>query len=155
MSESRFYAQVQGMEMVSRQLRLKLMSAERELLAALGDKAGVVEVMLIIPGANSRRSTGMVRAAAGGVTLDDLQCVLAAALDTPQLADSRRVLCAAPQYRLDDDSCATPPLGILGKILECTVVSADLPAPLFSRLQTIAEASAGRIAGYRFEVDEC
>lgn len=155
MSESRFYAQVQGMEMVSRQLRLKLMSAERELLAALGDEAGVVEVMLIIPGANSRRSTGMTRAAAGGVTLDDLQRVLAAALDTPQLADSRRVLCAAPQYRLDDDSCATPPLGILGKILECTVVSADLPALLFSRLQSIAEASACRIAGYRFEVDEC
>lgn len=131
------------------------MSAERELLAALGDEAGVVEVMLIIPGANSRRSTGMARAAAGGVTLDDLQRVLAAALDTPQLADSRRVLCAAPQYRLDDDSCATPPLGILGKILECTVVSADLPALLFSRLQSIAEASACRIAGYRFEVDEC
>lgn len=131
------------------------MSAERELLAALGDEAGVVEVMLIIPGANSRRSTGMARAAAGGVTLDDLQRVLAAALDTSQLADSRRVLCAAPQYRLDDYPCLMPPLGILGKILECTVVSADLPAQLFSRLQIIAEASACRIAGYRFEVEEC
>ena len=140
---------------MSRQLRLKLMSAERELLAALGDETGVVEVILMIPGAYTRRSTGMARAATGGVTLDDLQRVLAAALDTPQLADSQRVLCAAPRYRLDDDSYATPPLGILGKILECTVVSADLPAPLFSCLQSIAEGSACRIAGYRFEEDKC
>ncbi len=140
--------------MVSSLLRLKLVHAERELLAALGDDAGVLEVILIIPEAISRRSTGMVRATAGGVTLGDLQRVLAAALDTPQPVDSRRILCAVPQYRLDDYSCATPPLGILGEIIECTVVSADLPAQPFARLQTIAEASAGRIAGYRFEVGE-
>ena len=141
--------------MVSRQLTLNLMSAERDFLAALHDGAGVVEIMLIIPGATHRRCTGMVRATAGGVTLDDLQRAFAAALDMPPLADSRRVLCAVPQYRLDYYSCAAPPLGILGEILECTVVSADLPASLFSRLQTIAEASACRIAGYQFEVEEC
>lgn len=140
---------------MSRELMLRLMNAERELLAALHDEAEVVEVSLIIPSAACRRSTGMVRAAAGGVTLDDLQHVLAVALDTQQQADSRRVLCAAPQYRLDDYPYATPPLGILGKILECTVVSADLPVLLFACLQTIAEASACRIAGYRFEMDEC
>ena len=81
---------------MSRQLRLKLMSAERELLAALGDETGVVEVILMIPGAYTRRSTGMARAAAGGVTLDDLQRVLAAAAARLPSCQCMRMPCRAP-----------------------------------------------------------